>query len=438
MPSLAAMPAPRALDSPVTLLVGPETLLAERAIAAVIAAARAADDEADVSEVAGADLTAAALAEHVSPSLFATRRVLVVRGVQDVADPTAQALTEYAALPVVDVHVVLVHPGGPKGKRLLDDLRSVGVREVGCERVTRPDDQVDFVRSEIAAGGGRIDESAARRLVEAVGGDLRGLASAAAQLAADAEGGVVDAAVVATYFEGRAEVKGWVVADRAVEGRTVDALEQLRWALETGTDPVLVTAALATAVRSLARLAGAPRGVRDADLARDLGVPPWKVRILRGQLRGWTPRVWCGRSARSPRPTCGSRAAATTRLWRSPRPSSRSARPGQADPKRPTAPPMRDGAVGRGAAAQRAAARLAIADFRLAAWFLWMTPFEAALSSLRAASRASVVACSESPASAAVVEPAHGGLQGGLDPLVAQPCFLVGEDALLLGLDVRH
>ena len=283
------MPAPRALDSPVTVLVGPEALLAERAVAAVIATARAADDEADVSEVAGADLTAAALAEHVSPSLFATRRVLVVRGVQDVADPTAQALTEYAALPVVDVHVVLVHPGGPKGKRLLDDLRSVGVREVGCERVTRPDDQVDFVRSEVAAGGGRIDEGAARRLVEAVGGDLRGLASAAAQLAADAEGGVVDAAVVATYFEGRAEVKGWVVADRAVEGRTVDALEQLRWALETGTDPVLITAALATAVRSLARLAGAPRGVRDADLARDLGVPPWKVRILRGQLRGWTP-----------------------------------------------------------------------------------------------------------------------------------------------------
>ncbi len=283
------MPAPHALDAPVTLLVGPETLLAERAVAAVIATARAADDEADVSEVPGADLTAAALAEHVSPSLFATRRVLVVRGVQDVADPTAQALTEYAAQPVVDVHVVLVHPGGPKGKRLLDDLRSVGVREVGCERVTRPDDQVDFVRSEVAAGGGRIDEGAARRLVEAVGGDLRGLASAAAQLAADAEGGVVDASVVATYFEGRAEVKGWVVADRAVEGRTVDALEQLRWALETGTDPVLVTAALATAVRSLARLAGAPRGVRDADLARDLGVPPWKVRILRGQLRGWTP-----------------------------------------------------------------------------------------------------------------------------------------------------
>jgi DNA polymerase III subunit delta len=286
---LGAMPAPAAPDTPVTLVVGPETLLAERAVAGVLSAAREADPDADLSEVAGADLTAAALAEHVSPSLFAVFRVLVVRGVQDVSDAAGEALLAYAAAPADDVRVLLVHPGGPKAKRLLDGLRAGGVREVSCERLTRPDDQVGFVRSEIAAAGGRIEEAAARRLVEAVGGDLRGLASAAAQLVADADRGFVDDAVVATYFDGRAEVKGWVVADRAVEGRTVDALEQLRWALETGTDPVLVTAALATAVRSLARLSGAPRGVRDADLARDLGVPPWKLRILRNQLRGWTP-----------------------------------------------------------------------------------------------------------------------------------------------------
>ena len=283
------MSAPSALDAPVTLVIGPETLLAERAISAVTRAARATDPDADVSEVAGADLTAGALAEHVSPSLFATCRVLVVRGVQDVSDTAAEALLALAASPPDDVRVILVHPGGPKGKRLLDGLRGATVREIVCERLTRPEDQVAFVRSEVASAGGRMDEAAARRLVEAVGGDLRGLASAAAQLVADAEHGLVDDAVVGTYFEGRAEVKGWAVADRAVEGRTVVALEQLRWALETGTDPVLVTAALATAVRSLARLSGAPRGVRDADLARDLGVPPWKLRILRTQLRGWTP-----------------------------------------------------------------------------------------------------------------------------------------------------
>ncbi|MGH8774825.1 MAG: DNA polymerase III subunit delta [Jiangellaceae bacterium] len=283
------MPAPPALDAPVTLVVGPESFLAERTVAAVVRTALVMDAEADVSYVAGGELSAAALAEHVSPSLFASRRVLVVRDVQDVSDAAAESLLAYSRSPAPDVHLVLVHPGGPKAKRLLDGLRSAGVRQVASERLTRPDDQVAFVRAEVAAGGGRVDEAAARQLVEAVGGDLRGLSSAAAQLAADAEDGLVDGGVVATYFEGRSEVKGWVVADRAVEGRTVDALEQLRWALETGTDPVLVTAAMATAVRSLARLAGAPRGVRDADLARDLGVPPWKIRILRGQLRGWTP-----------------------------------------------------------------------------------------------------------------------------------------------------
>ncbi len=44
---------------------------------------------------------------------------------------------------------------------------------------------------------------------------------------------------------------------------------------------------------------------------------------------------------------------------------------------------------------------MAIADLRLAAWFAWITPFEAALSSARVAARASTIASSVFPASAA-------------------------------------
>ncbi|WP_233552897.1 DNA polymerase III subunit delta [Jiangella rhizosphaerae] len=264
-------------------------MLAERAAGAVVRAARAADPDADVSQVSGSELTAGALAEHVSPSLFATRRVLLVNDVQDVSEPVGDVLVGYVTTPIDGIHLVLLHPGGVKGKKLLTALRKAGVHEVPAERLTRPDDQVAFVRAEVRRHGSRIDEAAARQLVESVGGDLRGLASAAGQLAVDAPDGQVTGQVVAMYFEGRAEVKGWVVADRAVEGKTGEAVEQLRWALETGTDPVLVTGALATSLRSLARLAGAPRGMRDADVARDLGIPPWKVRVLRGQLRGWTP-----------------------------------------------------------------------------------------------------------------------------------------------------
>src|SRR5690242_2752298 len=47
-------------------------------------------------------------------------------------------------------------------------------------------------------------------------------------------------------------------------------------------------------------------------------------------------------------------------------------------------------------------AALASADLRLAAWFLWMTPLLAALSSLREAAARAVAAASASPAAIAV------------------------------------
>jgi DNA polymerase III subunit delta len=133
---------------PVTLVVGSETLLSDRSVAAIGAAARAIAPEADVSEISGSELTPAALIEHTSPSLFASRRVLVVRAVHDVNDQTAARLLTFATHPEPEIHLVLVHPGGPKGKRLLDELRAAGANEVACPRITRPDDQVAFVRSE--------------------------------------------------------------------------------------------------------------------------------------------------------------------------------------------------------------------------------------------------------------------------------------------------
>ena len=51
---------------------------------------------------------------------------------------------------------------------------------------------------------------------------------------------------------------------------------------------------------------------------------------------------------------------------------------------------------------QSDAAVLLMADLRFAAWFLWMTPFEAALSSLREAVRSAAAAASASPAATAL------------------------------------
>ena len=116
------------------------------------------------------------------------------------------------------------------------------------------------------------------------------LAAAVAQLLADSESGSISGAQVRRYFGGRAEVTSFAVADATLSGRTGVAMEQLRWALSTGVAPVLVTSAFASGVRGLGRLIGAPHGLREGDLAREVGVPPWKLKSMRSQARGWDQR----------------------------------------------------------------------------------------------------------------------------------------------------
>jgi len=259
----------------------------ERAVARVVVAVRGADPEAAVRDLAPGTLAPGLLAELTSPSLFGERTVLVVRAAHELPAELVEELRRYLQEPAEDVALVLVHSGAAnRAKALLQSARAAGATEVQCARVARPGERVAFVRAEFQAAGRSISESTARALVDAVGGDLRQLAAACAQLVADTDG-PIDAEVVTRYYVGRADVTSFAVADRAVEGRTAEALVLLRWSLSVGVAPVLVTSALAAGLRQLGRVAGA-QGLRQADLAREVGVPVWKVERIRQQLRGWT------------------------------------------------------------------------------------------------------------------------------------------------------
>jgi DNA polymerase III delta subunit len=284
---MARRGAPETLLVPVTLVTGPEDLLADRAVHAIVAAVRAADADAEIRDLAPGTLQPGTFTELTSPSLFGERKAVVVRAAQDLSSDVTAEIVRYVADPVDVVALVLVHAGGAKGKALLEAGRKTGAREVECAKITKPGDRVSFVRREFRTAGRTVTEPAARMLLESVGTDLREIAAACSQLISDTTG-AVDEETVRRYYTGRAEVTSFAVADRAVEGRTAEALEQLRWALSVGVAPVLVTSALAQGVRNLARLGAAPRGLRPADLARELGMPPWKVDRVRQQLRGWT------------------------------------------------------------------------------------------------------------------------------------------------------
>jgi DNA polymerase-3 subunit delta len=287
MSAKTAQPGQRGALGLVTVVTGPEELLNDRAVAAVRATVRAADPEAEISETTGDQVTVASLAELAAPSLFSSTRCVVVRAAEDLPDTAYDGLLEYAAAPAADIALVLVHGGGQKGTGLLTRLRRLPTVVERRSAAPKPSDLPRFVTGEVASHGGRITADAAADLVQAVGADLRALAGAAEQLASDFPGAPITPGVVGRYFAGRAEVKAFGIADHALFGRTAEALEELRWALETGTSPVLVTGSFANAVRSLARFRGAGPGLGDGDLAREAGVPPWKVRLLRQQAHGW-------------------------------------------------------------------------------------------------------------------------------------------------------
>jgi len=311
MPSSAASAAAArgpASVPPVTVIVGEEDLLVERAVADIVTAAGAAagrtgepasgtaaadavsagTEALDVHDVRAAELGPGDLSMLTAPSLFGGGCVVIVRSAQDASKELAAQLIRHAAAPVPEVILVLTHAGGAKGKALLAGLAGEGARRINCPGIKRFGERMDFLRGEFSRAGRKADDGGIRALLDAVGNDLRDLAAACSQLAADTTG-VISQPVVARYYRGRAEASGFTVADRACEGKLADALAQLRWALATGTSPVLITSALAQGVRALGRVGSASRAKGADALAAELGMPPWKIDKVRQQLRGWTP-----------------------------------------------------------------------------------------------------------------------------------------------------
>jgi DNA polymerase-3 subunit delta len=201
--------------APLHLILGEEELLVERAVQLVVDAARRADPQTEVRRMRSTDLVRGELDELVSPSLFAQGRVVVLGAAHEAGKDIADAVLDHArhlSKGPEGIVLVVVHAGAGRGKALADGLRAAGAAISECPRVTRFEDRAGFVREEVQRAGGRISAGAVTALLDAVGCDLRELASAAAQLTADS-GGSVDETAVHRYHRGRAEVTGFSVAE---------------------------------------------------------------------------------------------------------------------------------------------------------------------------------------------------------------------------------
>jgi DNA polymerase-3 subunit delta len=154
-----------------------------------------------------------------------------------------------------------------------------------CAKITKAAERADFVRREFRALKAKVDDDTVTAILDAIGSDLRELSAACSQLVADTDGRI-DVAAVRRYHSGKAEVKGFDIADKAVLGDVSGAAEALRWAMLSGEPHVVLADALAEAVHTIARVG--PLSGDPYRLAGELGMPPWRVQKAQKQSRRWS------------------------------------------------------------------------------------------------------------------------------------------------------
>ena len=270
------------------LLLGAEGALADRALAKLQAQLK--EESAEITALSAAEVQIGDIADALAPSLFSERRALILKDLQELPEDSKEEVTRYLAQMDPTMTVIFIHKGGVKGKALLDAIKRAKPEVIACDAIKKDSEKEDFVKALFQDAGRKASAGAIKAMVASLGSDMRELQSAVSQISLDSPAGVIDEAIVDKFQQGRIERTGFDVADATIDGNLPVALITLRSALETGTDPVMVTSAIASSLRSLAKVSGTNRGAKSFELAGELGMAPWQIDKARRQLQSWTPR----------------------------------------------------------------------------------------------------------------------------------------------------
>src|SRR4029453_16651420 len=166
---------------PVTLVLGEEEFLAERAVADAVAAARGRlGPGAAVGEVRGGGLPDGFAMGLATASLFGGGRVVVVQEADGLDATAREAVLALAADPGAATAVVLrAAAPGRQGKFFKDAQRDAATVLVAK---LKPSERASWLRAELRRLGRTANGGGVRGLVDPGGQDLRELAGAVAKL----------------------------------------------------------------------------------------------------------------------------------------------------------------------------------------------------------------------------------------------------------------
>lgn len=144
--------------SPVLLAFGPEDYLVSRVVRSIREQLRLQDPELEVTELDAADYTGGQLHDLSGPSLFASPRLLIIRGLERCSDELILDGIEYLASPSPETTLLLIHNGSSvRGKKLLEALRAnPWVTEVQCAKISKESDRGCSSRRNLRLRAGKL------------------------------------------------------------------------------------------------------------------------------------------------------------------------------------------------------------------------------------------------------------------------------------------
>ena len=275
-----------------TVCVGSEAVLIDRAVTATFTAAKKESPGITRVVVNASDEDAAtSINQACAPTLFGEDIFVMIEGIDNLNDDGVDELKNVITELPDNIWLVLTHPGGMKRKPLIDSVIKAGGEKVECKELKRGRDTNDFLIKEVTRRKRKMTPGALNLLIESIGNDLPALVNAIGQLCSDVESDPIDEVHIRAYFEGTAPISGFVISDAVWERKAREALTLLRQSSlesEAGRLGVTTVTALTSGLRSMILVGGSSQGASDNDVARDAGVPPWKVKTLRHQWSRWS------------------------------------------------------------------------------------------------------------------------------------------------------
>ena len=262
-----------------TLLVGPESFLAKRAISLLKKEMTQAGNDCRHTEISGSEIAQGELLDLLSPSLFDEPNLLVIEDVNDHVVRELLGLIESNSIDSASrVALRFLNSAGANAK--LIKALTPHSNLVACDEIKRDADRAQFIRTELQEHSKKISSEALSALQTAFATDLAELSAACSQLAAASEG-EIDLKLVEALFAGRVETNAFKIADAALARDAATAIQLLRHGLNSGIDPIPLLAALSMRIRQLARV------ISDRSIsAAALGLAPWQFERIRKDLRG--------------------------------------------------------------------------------------------------------------------------------------------------------